>query len=182
MMRTLAKKLLPALLLFPTALTWAATLGQLQLPNFDSLASKAVQSVDVTLDPNLLSLATGFLDSSKPEDKDVQQLVAGLKGIYVRSYTFDKDYTYPASDVEFVRKQLTQQGWQRLVQVHNAKEQTDVDIYLCASQGNANGLAIIASKPREFSIVNIVGSIDLQKLRRLQGKFGIPRMPLDEQK
>ena len=180
-MRVLTRLLLPVLL-FPTALAWGAVLGQLQLPNFDALASKAVQSVDVTLDPNLLSLATGFLDPSKPDDNDVKQLIAGLKGIYVRSYTFDKDYPYPTGDVEFVRKQLVQQGWQRLVQVHNAKEQTDVDIYLCASQGNANGLAIIASKPREFSIVNIVGSIDLQKLRRLQGKFGIPKIPLDEQK
>lgn len=181
-MRALTKLLLPVLLLLPAALAWGAVLGQIQLPNFDSLASKAVQSVDVTLDPNLLSLATGFLDPNKPDDNDVKQLIAGLKGIYVRSYTFDKDYAYPTRDVEFVKKQLVQQGWQRLVQVHNAKEQTDVDIYLCASQGNANGLAIIASKPREFSIVNIVGSIDLQKLRRLQGKFGIPKMPLDEQK
>lgn len=181
-MRVLTKTLLPALLVLPAALAWAAVPGQLQLPNFDSLASKAAQSIAVTLDPNLLSLATGFLDPSKPDDNDVKQLIAGLKGIYVRSYTFDKDYAYPTGDVELVRKQLSQQGWQHLVQVHNAKEQTDVDIYLCANQGNASGLVIIASKPREFSMVNIVGSIDLQKLRRLQGKFGIPKMPLDEQK
>jgi Domain of unknown function (DUF4252) len=189
-MRTPSQKLLAALLL--TALAWTSPIwaspaaanppGQLQLPDFDSLASHAVQTVNITLDPNLLSLAAGFLDSSKPDESDVKQLIAGLKGIYVRSYTFDKDYAYPTSDVEFVRKQLSQQGWQRLVQVHNVKEQTNVDIYLCASQSNANGLAIIASKPREFTVVNIVGSIDLQKLHRLEGKFGIPKMQLDQQK
>jgi hypothetical protein len=176
------KRLLPLLLILPTAAAWADPPGQLQLPNFDSLSSKAVQSVNITLDPNLLGLATSFLDSSKPDDNDVKQLVAGLKGIYVRSYTFDKDYAYPTSDVEFVRKQLTQQGWQRLVETHDAKQQTDVQIYLNAAQGKANGLAIITSKPREFSIVNIVGSIDLQKLHRLEGRFGIPKMQVDPRK
>jgi|SRR5581483_4980115 len=156
--------------------------GQLQLPDFDALASKAVQTVNITLDPNLLSLAASFLDSSKPDESDVKQVIAGLKGIYVRSFDFDADYAYPANDVEFIKKQLSQQGWQQLVQVHNVKEQTNVSIYLCASQGNANGLAIIASKPREFTVVNIVGSIDLQKLHRLEGKFGIPKMQADAQK
>ena len=179
-MRTSIKTLLIALAVLPMALARAAALpGQLQLPNFDSLANKAAQTVDITLDPNLLSLAAGFLDSSKPDENDVKQLVAGLRGIYVRSFTFDKDYVYPTSDVEFVTRQLTQQGWQRLVQVHNVKEQTNVDIYLCATGGTANGLAIIASKPHEFTMVNIVGSIDLQKLHRLEGKFGIPKMQID---
>jgi hypothetical protein len=44
----------------------------------------------------------------------------------------------------------------------------------------ANGLAIISSEPREFTIVNIVGSIDLQKLHRLEGQLGIPKLQLEE--
>jgi len=53
-----------------------------------------------------------------------------------------------------------------------------VDIYVSIEQGRANGLAIISSEPRQFTIVNIVGSIDLQKLHRLEGKFGIPKLQL----
>jgi hypothetical protein len=41
---------------------------------------------------------------------------------------------------------------------------------------------IIASEPREFTVVNIVGSIDLQKLRRLEGRFGIPKLQLEQKK
>jgi hypothetical protein len=78
-MRTAIKTLLTALLVLPIALALAAVApGQLQLPSFDSLANKAAQTVDITLDPNLLSLAAGFLDSSKPDENDVKQLVAGL--------------------------------------------------------------------------------------------------------
>ena len=43
----------------------------------------------------------------------------------------------------------------------------------------ALGLAIIASEPREFVIVNIVGSIDLEKLHELEGKFGVPELQIE---
>jgi Domain of unknown function (DUF4252) len=79
-----------------------------------------------------------------------------------------------------MRKQLSVPGWQRLVAVHNSPDHSNVDIYVCMAQGRASGLAIIASHPREFTIVNIVGSVDLQKLHQLQGKFGIPQMPLPD--
>jgi hypothetical protein len=45
-----------------------------------------------------------------------------------------------------------------------------------------NGLAIIASEPRELTIVNIVGSVDLQKLHQLEGHFGVPKLQLEEEK
>jgi hypothetical protein len=156
----------------------AAPEAPLKLPAFDALASKAAQSVSVTLDANLLGMAAGFLDSSKPEDAAAREIIAGLKGIYVRSYTFDKDFAYPQAEVDSVRKQLSAPGWQQLVQVRGGKGQGDVDIYISVDRGKANGLAIIASAPREFTIVNIVGSIDLQKLHQLQGKFGIPSLPV----
>jgi hypothetical protein len=38
-----------------------------------------------------------------------------------------------------------------------------------------NGLVIIAAEPREFTVVNIVGYIDVERLSRLEGEFGIPR-------
>jgi len=160
----------------------AAPPGPLKLPDFASLANKATQTVDITLDSALLGLATGFLDSNKPEDAAAKEVIRGLKGIYVRSYTFDKDFAYPASDVDMVRKQLTAPGWQKLVVVRDNHQHSNVDIYICIDQGRASGLAIIASEPRAFTIVNIVGAIDLQKLHSLEGKFGIPQMQLDDPK
>jgi hypothetical protein len=173
----LTRALLPAALLLTRA-ALAAPEGPLQLPSFDALAGKATQSVSITLDSALLGVAARFLDSHDPQDAAVQQLIAGLKGIYVRSYTFDRDFAYPSADVDRVRKQLAAPGWQQLVSVHSSgKEESNVDIYMSVDHGKANGLAIIASQPREFTIVNIVGSIDLQKLHRLEGKFGIPKLP-----
>src|SRR5215475_11957155 len=158
-MRFLANAVLSALLIAPLAV--AAPEAPLKLPAFDALASKAVQSVQVTLDANLLSLAAGFLDSSKPDESAAREIITGLKGIYVRSYTFDKDFAYPQAEVDAVRKQLTAPGWQQLVQVRSAAQakeagghaRSDVDIFISMSGGKANGLAIIASGPRDFTIV-----------------------------
>jgi hypothetical protein len=77
---------------------------------------------------------------------------------------------------------LSAPGWQQLVEVHNRKDHNDVDVYIRVDRNRANGLAIIASEPRQFTIVNIVGSIDLQKLHELEGHFGIPQLKLDEKK
>jgi len=180
-MRTLSPKRVLLALLALTAVLGQAVVAApptpLKLPSFESLAAKATESVNVTLDSQLLGIAAGFLDSDNPDDAATKELIRGLKGVYVRSYTFDTDFAYSSGDVESVRKQLSAPLWQQVVSVHNAKERTQVDIYLSVEQGRANGLAIIACEPRELTIVNIVGPIDLQKLHRLEGKFGIPRLP-----
>jgi len=177
-MKTFAKTWLIAplaALLTPVALA-APPPGLLVLPEFDTLAKKATESVNISLDPSLLGLAASFLDSSEPQDAATKQLITGLRGIYVRSYTFDSDFAYPAQQVDVVRAQLSAPTWQRLVQTNSTKDHTRVDIYVCADRGVAQGLVIIASEPRQFTIVNIVGAIDLAKLHQLEGKFGIPKV------
>jgi hypothetical protein len=62
--------------------------------------------------------------------------------------------------------------------VRGGKDQTDVDVHL-VDGGKAKSLAIIASEPREFVIVNVVGSIDLEKLHELEGKFGVPELQIE---
>lgn len=164
----------------PASFAANTPVGALRLPNFDAIAGKAIKTVDISLDTSLLGLAAGFMDSSKPDDAAVKDLIGSLKGIYVRSYTFEQDFLYPEADVDALRKQLSEPGWQRLVAVHDSPRHSNVDIYISVDRGRANGLAIIASQPREFTIVNIVGAIDLKKLHQLQGKFGIPQMPLPD--
>jgi hypothetical protein len=153
--------------------------ARLILPDFPGLEDKAVETVTITLDAALIKLAAGFLDANKPEDAAAKDVVSGLTGIYVRSFTFDEDFSYPQGEVDKVRKQLAAPGWQRLVEVRSRKEKAAVDVYLAVDGNRANGFAIIASEPREFTIVNIVGSVDLQKLHQLEGRFGIPKLELE---
>lgn len=178
--RRLLSAALLLLLLLPPRTGAAGAEPQLRLPDFAGLADSASESVNITLDSALLGLAARFLDPAKTEDAAARDLIQGLRGIYIRSFTFDRDYAYPAADVDALRRQLAPPLWQRLVEVRSRKERAHVDVYLAVDQGKANGLAIIASEPREFTIVNIVGSIDLDKLHRLEGKLGVPKLQLED--
>jgi uncharacterized protein DUF4252 len=182
-MRTLklATLLAPAMLAALQASAAQATDGRLALPDFKALEAKASESVSVTLDSSLIGLAARFLDPAKPEDAAARQVIAGITGIYVRSFTFDGEFVYPREDVERLRMQLSPPRWQPLVQVHSRKVGNDVDVYVAMEGSRTTGLTIIASEPHEFTVVNIVGSVDLQKLHQLEGHFGIPKLQLDEQ-
>lgn len=164
------------------AQTGAPLKGQLHIPEFAALASKASESVAVTLDQQLISMGCRFLDAKDPEQVDAKKLCNGLVGIYVRSYTFDKDFAYPQAEVESVRRQLSGPGWSRIVGAKSMKENTNVDVFVMLDNGKAMGLGIIASEPREFTIVNIVGNIDLEQLHSLEGSFSIPKLDIETTK
>jgi len=172
------KAIMALVLICACGLAWAGD-ARLVLPDMRALEAKASEVVSVTLDAPLLGLAARFLDDSKPEAATVKEIVAGLKGVYVRSFKFDTDFAYPKADIDAVRKQLLAPGWQQLVEVRSLKAQTHTDIYISTEGQHANGLVIIASEPRELTIVNIVGSVDLQKLHRLEGRFGVPDLRLE---
>jgi len=157
----------------------AAADPRLALPEFKDLAGKAKESVVITMDPSLLGMASRFMDSSDPEDAAAIAVIKGLQGIYVRSFTFDRDGAYQPADVEAIRRQLADPGWKRVVETRSKKTHADVDIYLMTDGDKVRGLALIASEPRALTIVNIVGAIDLDKLRKLEGQFGVPKFDVD---
>jgi Domain of unknown function (DUF4252) len=169
--------LLSTLLALP-ALAAAADPGRLQLPSFAALSKRATQSVDISLDPSLLRLASGVIndEDSGSNSAAVGDLIKGIRGIYVRSYSFDRPGEYSKAEVDAVRAQLLAPGWQPVVSTHDLKQGKDVDIYLLRNGNRTEGVAIIAAEPRQLTIVNIVGSINLAKLARLQGQFGVPRV------
>jgi Domain of unknown function (DUF4252) len=169
--------------LLAPALAWAAAPNpKLVIPEFAGLAQKASESVNITLDPAMLGMAARFLDSNDPQDAATKEVIKGLQGIYVRSYTFDTDSAYQQTDIDAVRTQLSAPGWNRLVETHSRKTRANVDIYIMIDNNRAIGLALIASEPRQFTIVNIVGAIDLDKLHKLEGQFGVPRLDIDPSK
>jgi hypothetical protein len=164
--------------IFPLVLLTAAWAPAQPLKlNLDHLASKAKESVDVSLDANMLKLAGNFLSRHKGHEADAKKLIADLKGVFVRSFTFAKPGEYSDGDVEPVRKQLTAgAGWSRIVNVKEKDGATEV--YTKAEGGNIAGLAVIAAEPKELTIVYIDGPIDIGRLADLGGQFGIPKVKI----
>lgn len=154
--------------------------ARLDISQLDKLAARAAETVDVTLDEKLLQLASRFINSNNPQEANVKELIAGLKGVYVRVFEFEKPGEYAPADLEAIRAQLRAPGWTRIVGVISRREGQNVDVHLRLQGNDVIGLAIIASEPKELTLVNIVGPIDLEKLSRLQGQFGIPKLDLEQ--
>ncbi len=147
---------------------------QLKLPAFDNLQKLASSSVDISIGPWPLGIAAHVLENSDPGDAEFQQLLRGLKGLYIRSYEFPADDMYPTVEVEAVREQLAAAGWNPLAQIRSHRDSEKVDVYVCMSNDTVTGLAVIASDRRKFTILNVVGSIDPQKLGALGARLGLP--------
>ena len=152
---------------------------QLAIPDFSHLKQKAVDSVDLTVDGMLLRIAKKFASADEENDPALS-LLSDIKSIRVRNFEFNEDDAYSKADIDSVRKQLAAPGWSALVQAHKRDPREDVDIFLCMDGEKVLGLAIIASEARSFTIVNIIGSIDIDKIAQLEGQFGIPKHSLSE--
>ena len=165
-----------AILVFSAAALQAQRI-QIDLP--PSLAAKASESVDVTLDGAMLRLAAKFLGDNGDE-RVARDMISRLEGIYVKSYEFDEDGAYDRSIIDGIRKQIGP-SWKRLVQV-KSRHRENVEIYADMRGENVAGLVVLAFEPRELTIVNLVGPIDLEKLANLEGHFGIPRVSRDSKR
>jgi hypothetical protein len=160
------------LILTLTLLAMPAMAQQINL-DFPGLADRADEVVDVTLDASMLRLGAKFLSEKDEDQRAVRDIVRNLQGIYVRSYEFSHDNEYDRSAFDRVKSQLGP-SWKPLVTVRS-RHKENVNIYADMRGDQVVGLVIISAEPREFTVVNIVGPIDIDKLASLEGEFGIPK-------
>ena len=162
-----------ACLLLPT---WvAAQDAKLKLPDFSSLAGKATESVNISLDPWLLRIATAAVDAKDADSAATKKLLSEIKSIEIRSYQFATDFAYSSADIDAVRRQLAAPGWSQLMQVHHRENRENVDMYILTENDRTRGFALIASEPREFTIINIVGSVSAEDLPWLENHLHLPK-------
>lgn len=157
------------------ALPGVAQAGKLELKNLEKLANSAAEVNDITLDGPLLQLAVAVMKNSHdPDAAQVVELMKDLKGIYVKNFEFDSPGHYSQADVQAVRGQLTGPGWQRIVTSYSKREGERDEVYLLKDSEKIRGVVVLVAEAKELTVVNIVGSIDPEKLARLAGHFGIP--------
>jgi hypothetical protein len=162
------------ILVLAVAVPASAQRINLDLPGLAGLADKATDVVDVTLDASMIRLAAKFLGGNDPEEREIRDLIGGLQGIYVRSYEFSKAGEYDRSLADRLKSQLGP-TWKPLVTVRS-KTKENVNIMADLRGERIVGLVIIAAEPRELTVVNIVGDIDIDRLSKLEGEFGIPKI------
>ena len=155
---------------------WAQN-PKLDLNQLEKLASKADEVVDVTLDGSTLKFAEKFMEADKDEDDaEALNIIKNLTGIYVKSFEFDKPDQYSEADVEAIRAQLRNSSWNRMVNVTSHRNKELDEVYLMTGPDSKTnlGLAVIVAEPKELTVVNIVGPIDVDHLSALSGEMGVP--------
>jgi hypothetical protein len=159
----------------------AASAQDFKIPvNLDRIAAKASETTEVTLNQHMLQLAAKFLNDE--DDREARELVKKLKGVYVRSFEFDKPGEYSQADVEEVRSQLKSPIWEKIVGVHSKRDGENAEIYFKADSSNQiGGLVVIAADPKELTIVHIDGPLDPSDINKLGGDFGVPRVEVQPQ-
>src|SRR5437762_10898944 len=97
-MRTLFRTsmpVLPALLLLlaGAAINATAQNAKLQLDQLDFLANRASNTVDIKLDEHLIQTTSKWLGKD-PDEEEIKDILKHLKGIYVKSFSFEKENAY----------------------------------------------------------------------------------------
>jgi hypothetical protein len=173
--------LIAGFLVVTAALVAQAQDARIQTASLDHLVAKASQTVAVNIDERLMRMAAKLFSDKDADEKEIKQLVAGIKGIYVKSFEFETDGQYTPADVESIRSQLRGPSWQRLVNV-TSKKDGSLEVYILLNGEQIGGLAVLSTDDREFTVVNIVGPVDIEKLSKLEGQFGVPELGIESNK
>lgn len=165
--------------LVAAAPAFAQDRAKIDMSSLDKFADRADKVINVTVEEPTLKLAAAFLSDKKPDEAKIKELILGLKGVFVKRLEFEKEGEFTLADVEAIRSQLTLPGWSSVANVRSKRE-GNYDVSLMSEGTVIKGLAVLAAETRAFTVVNIVGPIDIAKLAELEGKFGIPHFGLEQ--
>jgi hypothetical protein len=134
------------------------------------LAARASNYTEVTLDRKMLDFASNFMNNK--DDAEGKRIISKLKGIYVRTYEFDKPGQYTAADLARIRQFFAGPDWEPMVK-SRGKDEAD-DIYMKMVNGQMMGMIILSAEPKELDFVYIDGQIRPEDLGAISGHFGVP--------
>jgi hypothetical protein len=162
-----------ALLFFCAAPSTRAQDARLRLDHLDTLSTRAVESVEVTMNDAQVRFLRKLVSLNGPDRSKLDGLLSTLKGIYVRGYEFARDGEYSDGDVEEIRAQLRAPGWERIVEVRNRNGGDEV--FFMPRDDEVAGFASISTAPRKVCVVNIVGPMDMDEMALLEKEFHLTR-------
>jgi hypothetical protein len=144
--------------------------------DLEHLSAKSSHVVDLSLNGSTLQFAARFLDGSDPDEAKVKKLIAGIEGIYIKSFEFKQDGAWSQADLDNIHNQLRTPDWQRMIGFQSKEDNENAEVFVRYENKKVTGVAIIATEPRQFTVVNIAGPVDLDSLADLSGHFNLPKL------
>lgn len=145
----------------------------LPTPVEKELAAKATNVTEVTLGKNMLEFAAKFMNGKEENQEATRRLIAGLEGIYVRDYEFEKPGEYSMDQVEQLRQAFETPEWSPMVRERERKKGESTDVLMKMVNGEPHGMFILSAEEKELSIVLILGPIRMDDLGKISGMAGL---------
>lgn len=142
-------KTLTLALVFAVALAWAQKLDF----NFDSIAAKAKEKAEVTLEGDQIQKMAG----------ELKLPVNAISSVIVRHYEFEQPGQFSQADLAGLRKQANDGGWTRFLNVKEDDESTE--IFSLKQGSELAGFLLIAAEAKELTVVYVAGNISLTDLQ-----------------
>jgi hypothetical protein len=148
--------------------------GYFPLEQFGILSDESL-SLEINLNKGMLQLVAAALSTEEPE---FSELVGGLESIRVRIAPAE------SFDQESVRRKLTdatawlaERDWGTMLRIRDAGEV--VHVFTRVSDGELQGIAVLAMEEYgDAVLINVVGSLDPERLARLAEVLDIPELGL----
>jgi hypothetical protein len=162
----------------------AAAQGSHLKLDLGNLASRAKESVNITIDKTTVDWAMQALKSKGGDTEKMRELMKDLEGITVQVLGFEKNEKAPAVEelIEAARgvmQELDGPQWKTFINVTEKHAQRTelvrVSLWNDAA-GKIGGLALLAIEPGEIVLINVVGNVKLDQLDALGKAFGHPGM------
>lgn len=144
--------------------------------DLDHLEERADEVVTVNLEGESLEGGRKLLMLKKGVTEPVKSLLGKLKGIYIRRFWFKGKKEYSEEDVSRIHEQVAGPNWVRLIEVKDRGKTQGVYSYV--ENEEVTGMTVVSEQDQEFTVVNIVGPVDLKTLSDLGEGVGIPAMNL----
>lgn len=152
----------------------AARAPESTIPSLSALQRDSVESVSIHLGPvalGMMRFLSHFAGEHDPDSAAAKNVLRGLDEVQIHSFEFAAEHAAPQADLEALRSQITASDWQQVVQVRDRGESGNVDVYCALHDRTITGLLILVAEPREFTVVHIVGAIDVDQIARLRHAF-----------
>ena len=159
-------------------LATAARAQQVDLKSLDKLANIAKGVTQINFDDSMVKSAAGLLNEKNGDEAAAKKAVAGMKGLHLRVFEFDKKGMYKFEDLKAVRDQLKGPDWTIFLQTREPDEQ--VEIWMHQTTGEHDAMLLISAEEDELVVIHALGNIRPEDLSKIGGQFGIPQIGIEK--
>ena len=139
-----------------------ASAQQIDLKALDKLAAKAKSKTEINLDEATIKAGAGLLNQKKVDEALGKKASKDMKGLFLRSYEFAQKGAYKPEDLKPVLDQLKGADWSAILK--NTEDDEQTEIWLHKTNGQADGMLLIAMEANEVTVINAMGLTQLADL------------------